>query len=224
VKNVTLGDLGTENSGVDRSFSVNGLPGVAPKFSATFGNVYDYSLTSNVPMGRLTATNWFDPVGTGENQIFTPQIDALRITGDFEANLLLGTDTRVAQITVGGTLRNADLTIFGDIGTVKLGNMVGSTILAGMSTRPDDLADFVLESAISSFTVTGTLSDSIVAASRINAITLGTVDKTAGAELKGIYADAIKSYVRKGVDGTKLTKLDTAGTFDAASNYEVRLF
>ena len=224
VKSITFGALGTADSGVDHSFSVNGLPGIAPKLNLTLGNVWDYSLESNVALGRLTASSWLDTTGTVENQIFAPQLDALKVAGDLEASLLLSTEAKVAQITVGGTLRNADLTVFGDIGTVKLGNMVGSTILTGMSTRPDDLTDFVLDRTIKSFTITGTLSDSVVAAANFNSITLGNVDKTAGTELKGIYADAIKSYLRKGVDGTKLTKLDTAGTFDAASNYEVRVF
>jgi hypothetical protein len=224
VKSVIFGALGTADSGVDHSFSVNGLPGLAPKLNITVGNVWNYSLESNVAIGRLTAGSWLDTAGTVDNQIVAPQLDALKVTGDLEANLLLSTEARVAQIAVGGTLRNADLTILGDIGTVKLGNMTGSTILAGMSTRPDNITDFVLDRTIKSFTVTGTLSDSVVAAANFNSISLGSVDKTAGSELKGIYADAIRSYVRKGIDGTKLTKLDTAGTFDAASNYEVRVF
>jgi cyclophilin family peptidyl-prolyl cis-trans isomerase len=231
VKNVFIGTLGSENSGVDHSFSINGLEGVAPKMNATFGNVWDYSLTSNVPIGKITTTNWFDAAISTENQIFTPQIDVLRVTGDLEANLLLSTEASVKQIIVGGTLRDADLTVFGDIGTVKLGNIVGSTILAGMSTRPDDLTDFVLNRAIGSFSVTGTYSDSVVAAARFNKIALANVDKTAGSELKGIYADAIKSYVRIGVEPLKLTKLDVAGTFDvdldipeADRRYEVRVF
>ena len=224
VKSVSFGALGTAGSAVDHSFSINGLPGVAPKLNLSLGNVWDYSITSNVAIGRLTASSWLDTTGTAENQIFTPQLDALKVTGDFEASLLLSTEAKVAQITVGGTLRNADLTVFGDIGTVKLGNMVGSTILAGMSTRPDSLGDFALDRTIKSFTVTGTLSDSVIAAANFNTVNLGNVDKAAGTELKGIYADAIKSYARKGVDGTKLTKLDTAGTFDIGTKYEVRVF
>jgi hypothetical protein len=42
--------------------------------------------------------------------------------------------------------------------------------------------------------------------------------------VNGIYADAIKSYVRKGVSGIKLKNLDAAGTQDASGKFEVRLF
>ena len=40
----------------------------------------------------------------------------------------------------------------------------------------------------------------------------------------GYRADAIKSYVRKGVEPVRLTRLDEPGRVDAGLNYEVVLF
>jgi hypothetical protein len=199
------------------------------------------------------------------------------VTGDLEANVVVSTDEgKAGQIAVGGTLRNATVKTFGDINAISIGNITGSTILAGLNAKPDDVADFATARAIGSFTVTGpiadstiaaasfnsikignmagsaiiagvagkpdaladfattsdigtftitgTLSDSVVAAARFKTIVLANVDKEAGTEVKGIYADAIKSYVRKGILPTKLTKLEAAGIFDADHNYEVRVF
>ena len=103
-------------------------------------------------------------------------------------------------------------------------SMIGSELFAGVNAKPDDLGDFVVSRTIGNFSVTGTLADSVVAAAHFNSITLANVDKSAGSEVNGIYADAIKSYVRKGVDPVRLTRLDAPDEVDEELNYEVVLF
>ena len=112
----------------------------------------------------------------------------------------------------------------GDIAVIKLGNLSGATILAGLTAVPEELGDFASGRTIGSFTVTGSMSDSVVASARFNSIILGNVDAAAGLEAKGIFADAIKSYLRKSLPSAKLTNLDVAGTFDASLNYAVNIF
>jgi cyclophilin family peptidyl-prolyl cis-trans isomerase len=225
-KSIIFGNLGDNDPLTpleDFDFSVNAFPVPTQKLAVTFGEVRDFSFLSNMPVGTLTAKLWLDEK-TISRQIFAPSLGTLKITGDLEANVLLTEESKVALFSVGGELRNSTVRTFGDIATVKLGGLVSSEFFAGITSAPDDIGDFTAGRTISSFTVTGEVSDSVVAAGKFNAITVGSVDTAAGASTKGFYADAIKSYVRKTPTAARFTNLDFAQTVDASQNYEVQVF
>jgi hypothetical protein len=191
------------------------------------GSVHDVSFSSNMAVAKFLAAGWQDDAAnTGSDHIFVAGLDVLRISGNLEADVTVASDARVSQFTVQGTLLNSIVKSFGDINTMKLGSIVGSSVFAGVDAKPDSLGDFASRQTIGSFSVTGNFADSIVAAAQINSIVLGSANKTAGFDKNGFYADAIKSYVRKGAGGTKLTRLDEPGTFDTTETdkFEVVIF
>ena len=224
-KSITLGNLGDPDADADKDLSINVFPIATQKVSLIVGDVHDYSLASSMPVAKISAKSWLnDEAVTATNQIFAPSIDRIQITGDFEPNVLVSTDANLGNITIGGALRDASIKTQGDIGVIKLGSLSGATILAGLNAKPDELTDFASNRLIGSFTVTGAIADSVVAAARFNSIVLGSVDSEVDPESKGIFADAIKSYLRKLPTSVKLNNLDTAGTFDPSDNYAVNVF
>jgi cyclophilin family peptidyl-prolyl cis-trans isomerase len=229
-KSITLGDL--MGGPIDRTLSINAFPGGTQKLALSFGDVTDYSLTTNMPVSKLSAKSWLDTEATtGANDIFVAGLGSLKIAGGLEASVFNASTAKIAQIQIGGTLNGATIKTLGDIGSVKLRNMVSSSVLAGVAQQPNDLGDFADGRTISSFTVTENLSDSVVAAAKFNSIVLGSVNTTAGTTVKGIYADAIKSYLRKGEGGVRLSRLDDTTPapevptlYNSSGNYEVALF
>lgn len=225
-KSIIFGNLGDNDPLTplqDFDFSVNAFPIPTQKLAVTFGEVHDFSFLSSMPVGTLAAKLWLDEQ-TISRQIFAPSVGTLKIAGDLEANVFLTENSKMALFSVGGELRNSTVRTFGDIATVKLGGLVSSDFFAGITSAPDDIGDFTAGRTISSFTVTGEVSDSMVAAGKFNTITVGSVDAAAGTSTKGFYADAIKSYVRKTPTAARFTNLDFAQTVDASQNYEVQVF
>jgi peptidyl-prolyl cis-trans isomerase A (cyclophilin A) len=229
-KSITLGDL--MGGPIDRTLSINAFPVSTQKLALSFGDVTDYSLATNMPVSKLSAKSWMDTEATtSANEIFVAGLGSLRVAGSLEASVFNASTAKIAQIQVGDTLNGATIKTLGDIGSVKLRNMVGSNVYAGLDQKPNDLGDFSEGRTISSFTVTENMSDSVVAAAKFNTIVLGSVNTTAGTTVKGIYADAIKSYLRKGEGGARLSRLDDTTPapevptlYNSSGNYEVALF
>lgn len=230
VKSITLGNLGDPDADLDKDITINVFPNSTQKVSLVFGDVHDYTLISNMPVGKITAKSWLnDEAATASNQLFVESLDLLQIAGDLEATLDVFSDRKVGNITVGGTFRDASIKSLGDIGVIKLGNISGASIFAGLETAVPDVQEILeVNRLIGSLTVTGSVADSVIVAARFNSIVLGSVDGVAGTVEKGIYADAIKSYLRKSVPSLKLTKLDVATPVDAPldeqGNYAVHVF
>lgn len=223
----TLGDTSAEAEGADHDFTVGTFPTATQKVAIKLGQVRDYSLSSAMPISTLSALDWLnDEVNTQPDSIIAVGLTALRIAGDFEANLTAATTDKMALISVGGTVRDSTIKAFGGITTVKLGGLSGSTILAGFTEEPSEEADFSNATNIGSFTVTGQFADSLVAASRFNSVVVNEVDPNAGTEVGGFAAEAIKSYLRRGLAPVRGSNLDAeSDPFDeVAPNYRVALY
>jgi peptidyl-prolyl cis-trans isomerase A (cyclophilin A) len=261
-KSIVFGDLGDNSAGAvgrDKDFTI-GAPATdsTQKVSIKVGKVRDYSLSSVLAISSLTAVDWLnDEADTQpDNLILSGGLGTLKIAGDFEANLTSASTAKVASISVGGTMHDATLKSFGAVGTLTFGALTGSTIqtlgditsltvgsisgtsiFAGLTEKPDASIDFVNAKTIGTLKVNGTFSDSTVAAARLNSVTVNAVDRDAGTEVGGIYADAIKSYLRKDSGKGKLANLDDTNLSDglptiadpdpvdpAHPNYQVALF
>ena len=228
-KSIVFGDLDSTYAAqptinLDKTLSIGVFPVATQKLSLTFGKVADYTLTSGMSISKISAKEWLnDATTTLANIIGAPGISTLKIAGDLEASVTVAGFDKVNLFSVGGSLTGATVKTNGNIGKVQLGDISGSIFLAGLAAKPTAIGDFVAAKTITNFTVKGTMSDSTVAAAKFNTISVAAVDADAGSSTRGFYADAIKSYVRKGA--VKRTNLDAATTADSvAPNYEVLVF
>lgn len=228
-KSIVFGDLGntdvaTAQNSSDKTLSIGAFPIPTQKLSLSLGNVHDYSLQSDMPISSLVAKTWAnDAVNTSANLIGAPSIGTLKIAGDLEASVTLVDDVKLSVFSVGGALHGVTVRTSGDVGVVTVGDLSSSQFFAGLAATPTQLSDFAAGDQIVSFTVKGTMSDSTVAAANFTKVNVAAVDANAGTSVSGFYADAIKSYIRKGVKN--LASLDAALIADSvAPNYQVQLF
>jgi cyclophilin family peptidyl-prolyl cis-trans isomerase len=202
------------------------------KANLSFGSVKDLSIDSIQPINSIKALEWLDTTG-GADSITTDALGSLKITGnaairgDLEANVNVSGGGATKEIRVAGLLNDATVRLSGNVGTVSLGGMVDSTLLAGSSVVPDSADDFTDALRISNFTIRGVdgvadaFANSTVAADTLNNVTVRDIDADAGGPDYGFIADAIKSYNRVG--GAKLNNLAQPGTFDQIGQYSVTI-
>ena len=228
-KSIVLGDLDSTYPAqsainLDKTISIGVFPVASQKLSLNFGKVGDYSLTSSMSISKISAKEWLnDAANTLANSIGAPGIGILKIAGDLQASVTVAGFDKVNLFSVGGSLTNATVKTNGNVGVVQLGDISGSTFLAGLAAKPTAIGDFVSAKTITNFIVKGTMSDSTVAAAKFNSVIVTAVDANAGSSPGGFYADAIKSYVRKGA--VKRTNLDAPVTFDSVNpNFEAKVF
>ncbi len=228
-KSIVLGDLGNTDdthpeNDLDKTISIGVFPVASQKLSLNFGKVRDYSLDSGMTVSSLFAKEWLnDATNTLANSIGAPGIGTLKIAGDLETSVTVSGFDKLNLFSVAGALSDVTVKTNGNVGDVHLGDISGSTFLVGIAAKPAAIGDFVSAKTIANFIVKGTLSDSVVAATKFNSILVTAVDANAGSSTGGFYADAIKSYVRKGV--VKLNNLDTPLTFDSVNpNFEAKTF
>jgi hypothetical protein len=210
------------------------LPDNATKATISLRRVSDFTFDSAMPIASLTAIEWLDTGGVDETLTFF-SVGKLNITGakntargDLEANVNVTGATAVSSIRAAGLLEGAVITTVGDIGTILLGGMSGSSIFAGTAARPTALADFFSDQTISKFTIAGIAGfagdlfvDSQVAAQDIGTISVRKVATANEGSAFGFVADTIKSYNRIG--GAKLARLDAPASLDLAGAYRVTI-
>lgn len=229
VKSLTLGDLTpTDGASHDIQFGFFGSNFVQ-KSVISLGNVTDFSFASNQPVASLKALSWNNvnhPVDTNGNEIKESvrafALDAISIAGNFEANFTTLTGTVLRSFTVGGTLKNAVIQAGGNVTSVVLGSVIGSTFIAGTTTVPATIGDFSSYAIIQNFTVKGALqAGTQVAAGGIGNVKLGSVDATGSTGVFGFHTDQILKYQR---GTTKLSNLQAANAYDVQGNYKVIVF
>lgn len=221
LKTLTLGDL----SGQWMMLIGNNPYDSVTKATLTLGSVKDYSILSLMPIASLTALEWIDANPGSIDSISTPALGILKITGnasvrgDFEADLTLSESSVVSSITIAGLLKDSNIRAYGNIGSVTVGGMLNSTILAGVNSIPDATSDFTDPLSIGAFTIKGIknyqgdylFADSIVSAHTLGTIKLlGTFDTTSDRGDIGFFADVIKSYNRVTSGGTIVASNVTA--------------
>jgi hypothetical protein len=239
VQTLNLGDV----SG-DQVFTLGRLPSTATAGTTlNFGRVRDISIDSNQPIASLNAVEWLD-TNAVTDRIVTPGLSVLNIAGrtdaatgvtlvrgDFEADVVVEGTATVKSIRVAGLLHDSVITTAGNIGAVRVGGMVSSSIFAGVedAIRPDAKTDFSTpRRSIGSFVITPALAsltdrfaDSQVAAAKIGSIVVRGVDTDSSADPYGFVADKVTSYRR--VDGPSATDLAAPQVFDSLGNYSVTI-
>lgn len=231
-KSIIFGDLGNTDdahpeNNLDKTLSIGAFPIETQKLALKMGEVNDYTLVSDMPIVALSANGWLNGLNTAANTIGAPAIGTMKIAGDLEANVVVAGTTKLSLLSVTGAMRDISVKSGGDVSKIQVGDLIDSEILVGVNEKPDAIGDFALAKTIGNLTVKGTMANSVVAAAKITAASIANVDANAGTEVGGLYADAIKSYVRKGpVPAVKKTNLDapTTNVDTLAPNYEVRVF
>ncbi len=226
VKSLTLGDVNGQATILIGAY----LSDYTAKTTLKFGRVLDLSLESSMPVATLSAIDWRDTPGTARDSITTLGLTHLKITGardvrgDFEADLTNFSDEAITSIKIAGFLKNATIQSAGDIKTVTLGGMDTSALFAGVSERPDAVADFADAHTIKNFTIKGIrgyLGDlfiaSHVAAAELGSVKVKNVATDSGTGDFGFVADVINRYSRTGfVTARSVTE---PGIVDEQGNY-----
>ncbi len=197
------------------------------KGTLAFGDVVDSTITAFHPVSSLKSLSWENTAATAVEELGFHGLGSLKITGDLEASIVDESGLTVKSIAVGGTIRDAMIQTSGAINSIAAGTFDGVKVFAGVSAKPTQLSDLASARTIGSFTTKTAFLNTDVVASQIAKVAVAGVDGMSGTGLFGFYADAIKSYVRKG--GTKLANLtepepDTGSYDSVGANYEVRIF
>lgn len=223
LKSLTLGDL------TGQALMLIGAtpPDNSARATIKLGMVQDFSLESDMPIASLTAVGWGDTMGA-HDAITTPSLGTLRIAKNFEANLTVTDVAPVTSIAITGLLREATIQTAGNIGTVTFGGMDFANLFAGVTERPDSLADFTEAHSIGSVTITGIAGhtpdlfvNAQVAAQTIGAIKVQRVSDDGGPGDFGFVADVIKSYTRIG--GPAKSNVTAATEFDRINHFLVKV-
>ncbi len=231
IKNLVVGNVG---DGIATHMISIGAYANDPtqKTTITLGKVRDTAFTSAMPISTLTAVDWLDGNASSE-RITVPAIDAVSITGDathrgnFQADLTITGATKLQSFLVTGSVDSARLQIAGDVGLIRIGGLVKSQILVGVTTLPQTLAAFGAEKhRIDTFKILNTAAtatamiDSQIAAARFGTISVGKVAPASGIGRFGFIADRIASYQV----GTKTAQNLTAPMiFDIRTHYAVKI-
>ena len=212
--------------------SIGASPNPLQRAVIKLGTVRDTAFVSAMPVASLTAVDWLDTDGSNE-AILATSLESLVISGDkrhkgaFQADLTITGTGKLKTFIVTGAVSNAKITVAGDIGTVKLGALLNSDFLAGITSVPTQLSDFAAgPRKIASFTVGDTnpagpgLVNSHIAASNFGSISVKNFDPASGAGDFGFIADRIASYQH---GNTHLAGLNAARTFDRSGHYVVKV-
>jgi len=155
--------------GGEQTLYVGSFPKSGAKTTYRFGQVYDLSLVSAMPIKSITAVEWRD-TGGAYDTISAPSLGSLKITGDkkrgiggnFEASLVLGNVLQPARINGGGTIVGSlvglhlgpEAFVLRDGQLVKLGTLGGTHSMAigvsntGLVVGRADTGEFVSGRAV----------------------------------------------------------------------------
>lgn len=231
IKSLTLGNVG--DGAASHTISIGAYTNnPAEKVAITLGQVRDVALTSAMPIGAFSAVDWLD--SNASNELITaPAIDAVLISGDsmhrgaFQADLTITGTTKLQSFIVTGAVSSAHLQIAGNVGVMRLGALVRSEILVGVTDIPRTLADFGADKhRIDIFKILNAgraatpLIDSQIVAASFGTISVGKVAPASGISRFGFIADRINNYAV----GTKTAVgLFNPMIFDKRTNYAVKI-
>jgi hypothetical protein len=151
----TLGRMTLDELTGGGTIKIGGTPTVKTGASLAFTRVKDTSLTSEMPVASLTATEWLDTGGPKET-ISAPRLGSLAIkgdkthAGDFAANLTLqglgltGTATTLASATIKGSVPGTTWDLTGPVGTVTISGTVGEAGTPWQLTGPSMVGTLTL--------------------------------------------------------------------------------
>ncbi len=196
-------------------------PNSEQRVNISLGHVRNVSIDSLMPIKGFVALDWLDTAGASDSMI-ARSLGRLNVSGDFEADITLTGDDKLASLTVNGFVRNATIRTEGDVGRVRIGGMDHAQLLIGTDSRPETHSEFTSNQTLQSFTITGVAAEttlflqSQIVAQRFGSISVVGIEGDAGGERFGFVADAIKRYNRS---GTALRNLEEPGVFDENGDY-----
>jgi hypothetical protein len=131
----TIGKLQLDDVADDHTITIESPGDGGVGVSIKFDQVRDLTLDSNTPIKSLTVTEWIDSNGSATDELIASSIDAMRIKGDFEADLLLTGATDASKPTlkngrIAGALNGA-WEIDGDVGNLKMNRLLGDLEVYG---------------------------------------------------------------------------------------------
>lgn len=197
------------------------------KGALAFGDVKDSSIDAFHPVSALNALSWENTDASPVEELSFHGLGSLKITNDLEASVVDESGITLKSIAVGGTISDLMIKTSGAIDSITAGTFDGVKVFAGVTAKPTQLSDLANARTIGSITAKTAFLKTDVVASQITKVAVAGVDGMSGSGVFGFYADAIKSYVRKG--GPKLANLTepepNTGSYDSVgANYEVRIF
>jgi hypothetical protein len=164
-----------------------------------------------VPSGSWTVTGDIGGIavsGSFSGTIIAPAIRSMQVRGNLTAATLTLNGSRgidLAALSVGGSVTNSDVRSAASIGSITVGDTVGSIFFAGISSSvtalPTATADFTASDQIASFTVTAPrsfangFSSSDVAADRIGTIKVQRVLTSNGGVAFGFATTSLASFI-----------------------------
>ncbi|MAE65710.1 MAG: hypothetical protein CMJ18_15685 [Phycisphaeraceae bacterium] len=217
-----------------QTISVGGAGAGRLKLSFTFDTVADLDIESGMAIKRVRVDQWADAAGASD-RIVAPSVDQLSAKHDFGADVEVtdvATKRALGRMKVGGWLDGAQVRSAGRIGSVTVGGMRHSSIMAGVDTDglPDGASDFQAQTTIDRLTVKGfrktggaAFIDSDVAAWSIRSARIKDISGNNGGNPFGL---ALNNYKRMKVDFHEAgASTSEAGTqfVETSGDFEVRL-
>lgn len=194
---------------------------IAPGFAANIGGaIGNLSVKSNLA-GNLTADS----------------IANLKIGGDLSSASvnLTGSGADLRRVAVRNSISNSSIRSAGDIGSVRAGALLNSSIYAGVAPGltglPASATDFAVDPSIFSVTITHektqpfAVQNSDIAAAVLGKITFGTVQIDNAGTPFGLAADQLASFTRI-VNGHKVTSKhpQTSNDVPSSGDLTTRIF
>jgi hypothetical protein len=186
--------LRNANSGAHHALSI-GNGGTST--TVTLGDVADLSLLTGSAIKSVKASAWRDTESTAES-IVAASVGSIAVKGDFTPDVTAGS---IGKMSVSGAIAGSEIRASGDIGSVKAIAMHDSRLFAGVqnavSTLPDSSDDFSAASTIKSVSVSGktagAFSNTLIAATNVGKVSLGSVNVANGGVAFGVAGDNISA-------------------------------
>lgn len=229
VKTLTLGNI---TGAGDHTITIGTS---TAKSAITLGDVSNTSFLATSAISKLSANDWTITDGTFQS-VQAPEIDTF-IAKNFQDDLTVtptaATNAQVVKTMMIATLgvSTADQTMLlqgnpsgistvsinGNVGNVTIGQMDNAHFVVDAATVPTDASGFSGAHSIAKLVVTGAtdgtnvlpgMSNSQIAAPKINSVSVNDVAVGSGAGFSGITAEAITAYLRQDAAASvKLSKL-----------------
>lgn len=173
-------------------------------------------------------------IGDDNGSINANSIGNLRVHGSVRnASITLGStdDDALGSLVVNGVFDSSTLSSTGNIRSVRVGSIDGSTIEAGVATGitglPTTASDFTSNSSIAAVVIKGggTFSDSVIAAQSLGYVVLRDVSSDNGGVPFGVAADSLATFIDRQSNAKPFhwTARDPVSELTFAGDFEVNV-
>ena len=169
----------------DGTIQLGVTPGITSTAVAFTGKVTGTSLSSGVPITRLSASNWIANSGTTPGPITAPSLATLTVPGEFDADLsLTAAPGRVADLGSArvGSVQNGSWDIAGNTKAVAIttagpnfGGVTAVGSIASLTVAKSGLASDVTAASIGTLRVAGTETGNVNTSGNLNVLRVGAL-------------------------------------------------